>query len=48
VLELCSKVEGTIGPFAETFREADKRPNIVENIIHVVEQRLQKAHSLLA
>lgn len=48
LLELCGKVEGTIGPLAETYREADLRPIIVEDIIRVVEQRLRKAHSLIA
>lgn len=38
----------TIGPLAETYREADQRPIIVEDIICVVEKRLRKAHSLIA
>ncbi len=47
LLELCGKLEGAIGPLADTYRKADQRPIIVENIIHVVEQRLRKAHSLI-
>ncbi len=45
--ELCGKVEGAIVPLAESYREADHRPIIVEDIIHVVEQRLRKAQSLI-
>ena len=48
LLELCGKVKGTIGPLAETYRKADQCPIIVEEIIRVVEQRLRKAHSLIA
>jgi len=48
LLELCGKVEGMIGPLADTFRKSDQRPLIVEDIIRVVEQRLRKAHSLIA
>jgi serine/threonine-protein kinase HipA len=48
LLELCGKMEGAIRPLAETYREAYRRPLIVENIIRVVEQRLRKAHSLVA
>jgi len=47
LLELCGKMEGTIEPLAETFREADRRPFIIEDIIRVVEQRLRKARSLI-
>lgn len=48
LLELCGKIEGAIGPLAESYREADRRPMIVGEIIHVVEKRLRKAHSLIA
>ena len=48
LLEFCSKMEVAIGPLAETYREADLRPIIVEDIMRVVEQRLRKAHSLIA
>ncbi len=47
LLELCGKMEGSIGPLAENYREADQRPVIVEDIIRVVEQRLRKAQSLI-
>lgn len=48
LLELCGKVESAIGPLAENYREAYLRPIIIEDIIRVVEQRLRKAHSLIA
>jgi serine/threonine-protein kinase HipA len=48
MLELCGKLEGAIRPLAETYREAYQRPIIVEEIIRVVEQRIRKAHSLIA
>ena len=47
LLELCGKVERTIGPLAESYRDAYHRPIIVEEIIHVVEQRLRKAQSFI-
>jgi serine/threonine-protein kinase HipA len=47
LLELCGKMDGTIEPLAETFREADRRPFIIEDIIRVVERRIRKAHSLI-
>jgi hypothetical protein len=46
LLELCGKVEGAIGPLAESYRLANLDPIIIEEIIRVVEQRLRKAHSL--
>ena len=48
LLELCGKVEGAIGPLAESYRVADLCPIIIEKIVRVVEQRLRKAHSLVA
>ncbi len=48
LLELCGKMEGTIGPLADTYRETYHRSIIVEDIIRIVEQRLRKAHSLVA
>jgi len=48
LLALCGKVETAIGPLAESYREAEQHPIIVEEIIRVVEQRLRKAHSLVA
>jgi serine/threonine-protein kinase HipA len=48
LLELCRKVEEATGPLAESFRVAYQRPIIVEKIIRVVDQRLRKAHSLIA
>ena len=48
LLELCGKVVGAIAPLSETYREAYGRPGIIEEINHVVEQRLRKAHSLVA
>jgi serine/threonine-protein kinase HipA len=48
LLELCGKIEEATGPLAESCREAYQRPNIVDKIISVVEQRLRKAHSLVA
>ena len=48
LLELCGKMEGAIRPLAETYREADQRPIIIEDIIRVVEKRLRKAYSLIA
>jgi hypothetical protein len=47
LLELCGKIAGAIGPVAETFREAGRRPLIIEDIIRVVEQRIRKARSLI-
>lgn len=47
LLEPCGKVERTIGPFAESYREADHRPTIVEEIICIVERRLRKARSFI-
>jgi len=47
LLEICDKMEGTIEPLAETFREPDRRPFIIEDIIRVVERRIRKAHSLI-
>ena len=47
LLELCGKVERAIGPLAKSYREADLRPGIIEEIVHVVERRLRKAHSLV-
>jgi len=46
--DLCGKVETAIGVLAESYREAEQHPHIVEEIIRVVEQRLRKAHSLVA
>lgn len=46
--ELCGKVETAIGPLATFYRESYARPIIIEDIVLVVEQRLRKAHSLLA
>jgi len=48
LLELCRKVEEATGPLAESFREAYQRPIIVEKISRIVDQRLRKAHSLIA
>ena len=48
LLELCGKMEGAIGPLADTYRETYRHPIIVADIIRVVEQRLRKAHSLIA
>lgn len=48
LLELCGKVERAIVPLAESYRETYEHPIIVEDIIRVVEQRLRKAHSLVA
>jgi serine/threonine-protein kinase HipA len=48
LLELCGKMEGSIGLLADTYRETYQHPIIVEEIIHVVEQRLRKAPSLIA
>ena len=47
LLELCGKMEGAIGPLANTYRETYQHPIIVADIIRVVEQRLRKAHSLI-
>ena len=44
LLELCGKVESTIMPLVETYREADLRPVIVEDIMRVVEKRLRNAY----
>ena len=48
LLEICGKVGGAIGPLAESYRVADLRPIIIEEIVRVVEQRLRKARSLVA
>jgi serine/threonine-protein kinase HipA len=48
LLEICGKVEGAIGPLAESYQVESLRPIIIEEIVRVVEQRLQKAHSLVA
>ncbi|MDD2737277.1 MAG: type II toxin-antitoxin system HipA family toxin [Desulfuromonadaceae bacterium] len=47
LLELCGKMEGTIGPLADTYRETYQHPIIVEDIIRVAEQRLRKTPSLI-
>ena len=44
LLELCGKVESTIMPLVKTYREADLRPVIVEDIMRVVEKRLRNAY----
>lgn len=46
--ELCGKVERAIGPLSETYREAYRRPIILEQINHVFEQRLRKAYPMVA
>jgi len=48
LLELCGKVEEEIGQLAESYREVYQRPIIVEEIVRVIQQRLRKAHSLVA
>lgn len=48
LLELCGKVEAAVVPLAEFYREVYQHPVIVDEIIRVVEQRLRKAHSLVA
>ena len=45
---LCGRVEKEIEPLAKYYREANHRPMIVEAIIRVVEERLRKAHTLIA
>jgi len=48
LLELCGKLEGTSGPLAESYRETYRSSIIVEKIVGVANQRLRKAHSLVA
>ena len=48
LLELCGKLEGTIGPLAESYRETYRSSIIVEKIVGFANQRLRKAHSLVA
>jgi len=48
LLELCDQLSAEIGPLADRFRDTDRDTAIVDEIIRVAEQRIRKAHVLVA
>jgi len=46
--ELCEKVTEEITPLAQSYRNTDGNPPIIEEIVRVVDRRIRKARTLVA